>query len=374
MPNVLRRVVRWGASQELFSRGARKIEPLQARRSRPFYYLGLLPLFVLVSALVGFCQQNAIQYVSVHGEDSNDGLSWQSAKATIPDAYEALPPCSVAGKSWNHCGDIELGGGKFVIRSQIDIASPFISIRGRGATITILKYTNTEGCTFYWTADPLNAASGDNYAGGLFDLTVEGTGAPAGSAPWPVSFRNTSSKHTSALTKGACGVETRDIEGFQMRGVEIDGFSTGACWWDHAVRYWNERFRVSAEMADCAIGWKIEADSTATSYPGTTFGYGDFTLWIDPTAPGQIGVLESAGLLTYSNVHIIENTAMYTTAFALTNSAQWRSNLINFHFEGPSSATGFSLDSSTIFQGIGPVNLNMPNSIRGTYSILPDSN
>lgn len=336
--------------------------------------LTLLVLFITTFTSPGYCQNNGVQYVGAHGRDSNNGLAWQTAKATIPAAYAALPPCSVIGKSWKHCGDIEVGAGQFVLSSPISISSPFVTIRGRGATVTTLKYTGRQGCAISWTADPLNAGTGDTYAGGLFDLTVTGTGAPAGNSPWPLAFQATSSPHLSATASGGCGLQTRDIEGFQMRGVEIMNFTTGACWWDHAVRFWNERYRVSAELSNCAVGWLIQADPTATTYPYSTFGYGDFHLWINPTAPGQVGVLQSAGLLTYSTVQLIENVAGNTTAFRLLNSAQWWSNLINFHFEGPRSATGFALNSSTVFRGVGPVNTDTTNAIGGSYLVTPGDN
>jgi hypothetical protein len=319
----------------------------------------------------GYCKQNAIQYVTNSGNARNSGTTWEAAKSTIAQAYASLPPCSVPGKSWDHCGDIEVGGGTFVVSSSIDISSPFVWIRGRGTTVTTLKYTGRAGCAISWTSIPVNGASGDTYAGGLFDLTIEGTGAPAGSSPWPLGYGGSSS-HLSASLGGACGLETHDMEGFRMRGVEIENFSNGPCWWDHATRYWNERFRVSAELSGCAVGWLIQAATTATGYPGTTFGYGDFNLWINPTAPGQVGVLQSAGLVTYSTVHLIENIAGHTTAFAMVNSAEWWSDLINFHFEGPDSSTGFSLDPDTVFHGVGPVNVSTPNSINGSYVVAPD--
>lgn len=363
-------------SYSLIKKGTTMRTHSQGRHSWTLVYLSLTFFFIAALPVAGYCQRdaNAIQYVSAHGRNTNDGLTWQTAKATIPAAYAALPPCSVTGKSWNHCGDIEVGAGQFVISSPIGISSPFISIRGRGATITTLKYTGRQGCAISWTADPLNAGSGDTYAGGLFDLTIEASGAPAGNYPWAVGSVNTSSPHLSASLNGACGLETRDIEGFQMRGVEIENFTTGACWWDHAQRYFNERYRVSAELDGCAVGWLIQADTTSIYYPTSTFGYGDFDLWINPTAPGQIGVLQSAGLLTYSTVHLIENMVGNTTAFALVNSAQWWSNLINFHFEGSGAKDGFSLGSNTIFRGVGPVNSGLPNSIDGTYLVSPGTN
>lgn len=348
------------------------------KRSHTFLCLSVVLLFIAAFNSAGHCQQdvNAVQYVSVHGRNSNDGLTWQTAKATIPVAYEMLPPCAQqgAGKSWKHCGDIEVGAGQFVLSSPIAISSPFVTIRGRGTMVTTLKYTGRQGCAISWTSNPLNAASGDTYAGGLFDLTIAAPAAPAGNSPWPLSHNDTLSPHLSASTGGVCGLETRDMEGFQMRGVEIENFATGACWWDHAVNAWNERFHVSAELSGCAVGWLITAETTAVQYPlGTTFGYGNFDLWINPTAPGQIGVLESAGVLCYSNVHLIENLTGSTTAFELMNSAHWFSNLINFHFEGPGSTTGFFLNSGTVFRGTGPVNSNLSNSVNGGYWVTADS-
>lgn len=287
--------------------------------------------------------------MSIGGSDTQDGMNWRSAKATIPAAYDSLPPCSINGLRWHHCGDIQVGSGRFRIGNQLVIESPYVWLRGRGAVVTELFYAKPYGCAILWTARPYNTGLGKTYGGGIFNLTLEGPGQTANGG-------------------NACGIETRDIVGFQMRGVSIQNFS-GACWWDHAALYWNERFKVSAELSDCGIGWRLTVDRSDAVYPNATFGYGNFSLWIN-AFPGQRGIDESGGVLSYSNVHLIENMNG-GTALRMRNSAAWYSNLIDIHFEGP--AEGFDIGPTSRFQGVGPVDSGLPNSISGDYEVSPGS-
>lgn len=59
---------------------------------------------------------SAIQYVTTNGNDSNDGLKWGTAKATIQSAYNALPGLG---------GIIKVGGGVFSVTSPILFDTPY---------------------------------------------------------------------------------------------------------------------------------------------------------------------------------------------------------------------------------------------------------
>lgn len=80
-----------------------------------------------LNSYVAIAQLNAggIQYVSTAGNDSNNGLTWGTAKATIQAAINALPTGG---------GLVEIGHGTFTITSPIvvSVTQPGITIRGRG--------------------------------------------------------------------------------------------------------------------------------------------------------------------------------------------------------------------------------------------------
>ena len=72
----------------------------------------------------------AILYVSVTGLDSNDGLSWQTAKGTI---QAAVSSCPVTGCT------IHVGDGNFTISTQVnDVGNPVVILLGRGTYSTPL--------------------------------------------------------------------------------------------------------------------------------------------------------------------------------------------------------------------------------------------
>lgn len=109
-------------------------ESLYERYLQAFYTIILV--FLIGSwSLPGYCQRlprypislppkihlpdndpEPIQYVSVNGSDSNDGLDWATAKATIPAAYNTLPSMG---------GVIRVGGGTFNVTSSIVFDTPY---------------------------------------------------------------------------------------------------------------------------------------------------------------------------------------------------------------------------------------------------------
>ena len=54
-----------------------------------------------------------IRYVAVGGDDSNDGLSWVTAKASIVTAVQSSLPATGTGKHFRHTGKVKLGVGYF---------------------------------------------------------------------------------------------------------------------------------------------------------------------------------------------------------------------------------------------------------------------
>lgn len=72
-----------------------------------------------------------VVYVTIGGDDSNDGRSWGSAKATIQAAIDALPVIAP-----NTGGTVEVGHGDFTITEPITILladeQQGVTVRGRG--------------------------------------------------------------------------------------------------------------------------------------------------------------------------------------------------------------------------------------------------
>ena len=85
--------------------------------------MAALAAFGLTVASIG------TQYVASLGNDSNDGLTWATAKLTVPAAINALPTISGGVQA----GVVEVGGGAFASSSTITVADTQIPwIRGHG--------------------------------------------------------------------------------------------------------------------------------------------------------------------------------------------------------------------------------------------------
>lgn len=292
---------------------------------------------------------DGIQYVSTKGSDANDGLSRGTAKSTIASAVDALPSCSRGASIWTHCGIVRLGAGRYIVSSPIIIRSPYVSLRGNATQDTLIQYTGTTGCAIEWTTSFPNTFVGNAAPLNLSDLAINGSGAA-----------------------GVCGLETYDMDSFRAEGVTITGF-TGAGssgWLDTAFAKFNERYDVSLTLGNNTTGWMIKGGvgRPGYAYAGTTFGYGDFNLWINTARSGQVGVhADNHAIITYSNIHLIENLAAGSTGLELTNHSELTADMVNFHFEG--GATGISADATSVIQVIGSVHEHpgMKDTFGGSY-------
>lgn len=295
---------------------------------------------------------DAVQFVSAQGSNLNDGLSWGTGKATIAGAIAALPKCTEpTGATWPHCGTVRVAAGIFGVSSEILISSPHVSVRGLGPSATQIRYTGKNGCAFVFTG---HSATEGTLGNGLFDLTILGAGAEP----------------------GACGLETKNINGFRMAGVTIADFKgTGSTGWLDVTsdNQWNERYQVQAELYDNAIGWKMSTTNTMTN---PTYGYGRFDLAFNVPA-GGIGIdFEGNGsvkpLMTYSNLHFVFNDVENATAIKLSSGALWFSNVLNVHVEG--GGMGLSIDGTSQFLGVGSVEegVGVSDSVSagGVYEVL----
>ena len=81
-----------------------------------------------------------IRYVSTNGNDSNEGLSWRSAKLTVPAAVSSL-----SGSP----GIIYVAPGTYTNSSTISITADGTRLVCSGRTLTILNYTGSRAAISY---------------------------------------------------------------------------------------------------------------------------------------------------------------------------------------------------------------------------------
>jgi len=105
---------------------------------------------------------DGIQYVSTGGSDSNDGLSWETARATLSGAYSALPTCTHhtpfsggLGNITEPCGLIILGAGTYSLSSTLTIKSLSVRIKGPFIGSAAINCTAATCIVF----DPFNGGS-----------------------------------------------------------------------------------------------------------------------------------------------------------------------------------------------------------------------
>ncbi len=105
---------------------------------------------------------NSTRYVATTGNDSNDGLTWETAKLTIASAQATSGTKAI----------IYVGKGTFNIDISIEMVDgqSIIGISPHGTFGTILQATATLG------TDPvLKNSTGNLTAGGLFNMQIKGT-------------------------------------------------------------------------------------------------------------------------------------------------------------------------------------------------------
>jgi Pectate lyase superfamily protein len=272
----------------------------------------------------------------------------------IQNTVNALLPCAQAGTTWAHCGTVLLPPGKYKTTTPITVSSPFVYLRGDSTGAVTVDAHITEGCAIEWTANPYNAGQPDTNAGGVFNLTIDG-------------------RHASA---GTCGLETYDINGFKSRGLSIANFtgSGSSGWWDNTIKHWNERFDISMELANNTADWFLQ--NSHTSRGGNTFGYGIFNLTLNCGA-GQT-CIKSKGIspkhrvqLDLSQFQILANMSGSATCADLSNYSNF-STYGMFHCEETSGSgqTGVTVDSTSSVQILGGYSSPGPDSGHISYLSL----
>jgi hypothetical protein len=291
-----------------------------------------------------------IRFVSSSGNDSNDGLSWVTAKATLTGALLALGTCSthdVKGRSFvMRCDTVNVGAGRFAIPDGgITIKSPGASIRGQGPGVTRFTYSGT-GAAITENQYPGTTTAGDTPGGLLAGFSIDGSG-------------NTN--------KNTDGLVYEDLSEIQLSDVMISNFTAAgdACLHGDSGKHWDERVDMWAVwLGNCTVGWKL----TNSSSDATTLGYGDYDLYINVES-GQTGVVsvgngKSAPLeVQYGLFHVVENLdTPSSSCMKLANYSQWSDNSGSWRCDGNGSSA-FTIDAHSYFSFTGPVIADIGSSV-----------
>jgi hypothetical protein len=118
-----------------------------------------------------------VQYMDALGADAtgaNDCTSLFNA------ALSGLPTLTVAGVTYPH-GIIQFGCGVYLLGvSETDTVGPFVHVRGMGNYATVLNYTGSGRCLRLQNPAANGSVANTIMAGGVVDLTIDGSNAGAG--------------------------------------------------------------------------------------------------------------------------------------------------------------------------------------------------
>jgi hypothetical protein len=275
-----------------------------------------------------------IIYVTTTGNDSNNGFSWASPKATLAGALSALPNCTaidVRGTSHTApCGHIVMGIGKWTQTSTITIESPFISISGQSPSATQIAYTGN-GCAI--VANIGASGIGNGYQAGILE-----------------QFSITGNQETNM---GTCGIESENNSLIAIRDVSVTSFTkTGdSCLLLSGGGSYNERSNFGPVwLGNCTTGWLITTP-TVSGETSETLGYAQVNMFINveanQTAVSVVGTSMTSALVSYDLFHIIVNSDSSTgTTCANFTYALWVESQGVWECDGP-FANGFVLDANS---------------------------
>ena len=273
-------------------------------------------------------------YVSAYGSDSNDGLSWGTAKATINAALSALPVCTTVDAKGNpvtvKCGKIYLAAGTLNIASVTTISSPLVSLTGQGSTATHLSWTGA-GCGIVADGSAGIVAAGPTFQG----FSVDGTGN---------------------VNAESCGIEYTNNAHILLRDIMVTSYTAvnDSCLFGLTGASIIERTVMEhVYLGNCTVGWSLLNDDANGRF--STANYGDIDLYINVEA-NQTGI-KSVGdgsaqpiFVSQSLFHILVNLDSPSSACAnLSNFSQWFDNAGIIRCDGAVGASGFTLDSTSQF-------------------------
>jgi hypothetical protein len=272
-------------------------------------------------------------YVSSYGSDSNNGLNWGTAKATLAGALGALPYCSTAdakGVSYTlPCGRIELASGTLNVTSSVTIVSPLVSIIGGGSASSHLIWSGT-GCPITVDVGLSSKPSGLVLPGPTFEgFSIDGSGN--GNA-------------------GSCGLRYTNGSHLTIRDVTISNFtaSSDSCL-DGTTGPGSEERAVFEHvyLGNCTVGWALQ--NTQSTFG--TIGYGNFDLYINVGAM-QTGISSTGNgpgaelRLFFSVFHVtVNNDSLNSTCASFSNYSLWSDDTGVFRCDGLSR--GIQIDSTS---------------------------
>ena len=261
----------------------------------------------------------SIQYVSTSGNDSNDGLTWQTAKLTISGALVALPNGS-AGQ----CGDgviyftdgvsatPTVGQGIWLMNSSDpNFSSPPTGwLKAPANSLSVIGIpTKNNGPNAHLGRASIVAGSGsDNLHPGLW---ISGNGAPLYFANININYPGRAYvigvDSNNAITTSASGVVSVTFE--NCTGSVNGGAGLGPTWTIGGESYW-------IELIDCGsagsigTGGHVAADDTAQAFliDGRGSSGGQIINFRGYTNLGQGGIKFYAGSNNISQVSIEDAT------------------------------------------------------------------
>ena len=216
------------------------------------------------------------------------------ATAAINTAIASLPTMP----NGYLAGVVQLGPGVVKVNGPVTDPGPQVFIRGAGKFATQLNYYGAGDCLRIH--DPYVAAtdysySGQAYAGGIRDLTVDGTNA----------------------TAGANGLHIGDVQEFQCLDVTVQNFpgaGSNGVLLDNAVS-WCEKSHFRIMVFNCATAVTF----TVSAYGYSSFSYGDYDLTIYAQI-GQNGIVFQNGAQLFGGMISIRGN--------FTNSSSVQSNYV----------------------------------------------
>lgn len=292
----------------------------------------------------------AVIYVSTYGSDSNNGLDWGMAKATLTGAIAALPLCTAkslkGGVQAFPCGTIQIAAGTISQATSVIVRSPLVRITGaEGGGATQIHFTGT-GCAIVFDG---SAQDGNLWQGPVLqNISIDGS--------------NNRNSH-------ACGIKTEDLADVSLENVQIANFTApaDAALISTAVKYWDERVEFHrVYIGNSTIGWLVQTPSIA-GQSETTFGYAEIDLYINlegrQTAIESIGTASDKAILSYDNFHVIVNSdSIAGNRCAIFQNSEWVFDTGVWQCDGNFSS-GFTLDSNSKVSIGGFVNTGGPNTV-----------
>lgn len=281
----------------------------------------------------------------------------------LQSAINSLPSCNLQNNynvftatyqtiTFNHCGEVDIAEGAYNFAATVSISSPYVLIRGAGGGATTLACSHTSGACLYWTMNPFISVNDQPGMGGLYNLTIDGFSASA----------------------GTYGLQTDQMNNFHSSGVVVQNFSGAGSigWYDTASTTtvsWNEKYNVQIGFMNDATAWYVFHGSAVG---GASMGYGVFDISCLAVS-GQTCVVLDGGtnasiLLNYSNIHMTMNLVSNpanASGLVLKNSAALNANLSLIHMEAPNGmGTGNQINicSTCSFANFGVLDQDSPSS------------